>query len=99
MLFDSAVATIRSAFEHLVFLEGAGNIVIVAYNGPEKTDAEIAALAKERQAKYAFRYDLPRLIADRRFDPRWDERAKALTDDFAPVEYLKAIERHNEKQT
>ena len=25
--------------------------------------------------------------------------AEPLTDDFAPVEYLKAIERHNEKQT
>jgi spermidine synthase len=98
MLFDSAVATIHSAFEHLVFLEGAGNIVIVAYNGPEKTDAEITAAATERQAKYGFRYDLPKLVAERRFQPSYDDRAKPLTDDFAPVEYLKAIERHNEKQ-
>jgi spermidine synthase len=99
MLFDSAVATIRSAFEHLVFLQGAGNIVIVAYNGPEKTDAEVATLAAERQAKYGFRYDLTKLLEERRYTPAYDERAKPLTDDFAPVEYLKAIERHNEKQT
>jgi spermidine synthase len=98
MLFDSAVATIQSAFEHLTFLQGAGNIVIVAYNGPEKTDAEVAALAQQRQAKYAFRYDLPKLIAERRYEPSWDDNAKPLTDDFAPVEYLKAIDRHNEKQ-
>ncbi|HVY20068.1 MAG TPA: fused MFS/spermidine synthase [Bauldia sp.] len=98
MLFDSAVATIRSAFEHLVFLSGDGNIVIVAYNGPEKTAAEVQQMATERQAKYGFRYDLPTLIADRVYAPRWDENAKVLTDDFAPVEYLKAIERHNEKQ-
>jgi hypothetical protein len=49
--------------------------------------------------QYGFRYDVPKLIADRRYTPRWDENTKPLTDDFAPVEYLKAIERHNEKQT
>jgi spermidine synthase len=99
MLFDSAVATIRSAFEHLAFLSGDGNIVVVAYNGPEKSDAEVARMAAERQMQYGFRYDVPKLIADRRYTPRWDENTKPLTDDFAPVEYLKAIERHNEKQT
>jgi len=97
MLFDSAVATIRSAFEHTVFLSGEGNIVIVAYNGPEKDVATLQKIAAERQAKYGFRYDLPTLL-DRRFAPAWNDKAKPLTDDFAPVEYLKAIERHNEKQ-
>ncbi|MEJ0013001.1 MAG: fused MFS/spermidine synthase [Bauldia sp.] len=98
MLFDSAVATIRSAFEHVVFLSGEGNIVVVAYNGPEKTDDEVGKLAAVRQVQYGFRYDLPTLLT-RRFNPSWDDRTKPLTDDFAPVEYLKAIERHNEKQT
>jgi spermidine synthase len=97
MLFDSAVATIRSAFQHLVFLTGEGNIVVVAYNGPEKTDADVARIAAARQAQYGFRYDLPTLL-DRRFTPQWDDRTTPLTDDFAPVEFLKAIERHNEKQ-
>ena len=97
MLFDSAVATIRSAFDHTAFLSGDGNIVIVAYNGPEKDEATLRTLAAERQAKYGFRYDLPKLF-DRRFAPPWDPETKPLTDDFAPVEYLKAIDRHNEKQ-
>ncbi len=98
MLFDSAVATIRSAFEHVVFISGDGNIVIVAYNGPEKDEATLQKLAAERQAKYKFRYDLPKLL-ENRFAPQWNESTKPLTDDFAPVEYLKAVERHNEKQT
>lgn len=98
MLFDSAVATIKSAFEHVVFLSGEGNIVVVAYNGPEKDEASVQKIAAERQAKYAFRYDLPALLG-RRFQPDWNAATKPLTDDFAPVEYLKAIERHNEKQT
>ena len=98
MLFDSAVATIKAAFEHTVFLSGQGNIVIVAYNGPEKDEATVMRLARERQAQFGFRYPLPELLANR-FDPPWNEETLPLTDDFAPVEYLKAIERHNEKQT
>jgi spermidine synthase len=98
MLFDSAVATIKAAFEHTVFLAGEGNIVIVAYNGPEKTDADVARLAAERQQKYGFRYDLPGLLKNR-YEPTSATATAPLTDDFAPVEYLKAIERHNERQT
>ena len=38
-------------------------------------------------------------LHDRRFTPPWNEKTEPLTDDFAPVEYLKAVERHNAKQT
>ncbi len=97
MLFDSAVATISRAFDHLVFLRGSGNIVIVAYNGPEKDEATVRQLAAERTKQYGLRYDLTDIL-DRRFKPDWDPETSPLTDDFAPVEYLKAIARHNEKQ-
>ncbi len=98
MLFDSAVATIKSAFQHVVFLRGEGNIVILAYNGPEKDEATLQRQAAERTAQYHLRYPLGDILA-RRFTPQWNDKTQALTDDFAPVEYLKAIERHNEKQT
>jgi spermidine synthase len=97
MLFDSAVATIRSAFDHVVFLAGEGNVVILAYNGPEKDEAALQKIAAERQAQYRFRYDLTEMLK-RRFVPRFNQKTEPLTDDFAPVEYLKAIARHNEKQ-
>lgn len=97
MLFDSAVATIAAAFDNLVFFEGQGNIVILAYDGPPKDDAEVARIAAERQAEFGFRYPLPDILA-RRYMPEVGQ-AEAMTDDFAPVEYLKAIERHNEKRT
>ena len=98
MLFDSAVATIKSAFQHVVFLKGEGNIVILAYNGPEKDEATLQRQAAERSRQYHLRYPLTDILA-RRFTPQWDDKTKPLTDDFAPVEYLKAIARHNEKQT
>lgn len=98
MLFDSAVATIKSAFDNIVFIEGQGNIVILAYDGPPRDEAELQRIAAERQEKYGFRYPLKDILA-RRYTPEYDAATVPLTDDFAPVEYLKAIERHNEKQT
>jgi len=98
MLFDSAAATIASAFAHVVFLRGDGNIVIVAYNGPEKDEAILQKQATDRTAQYKLRYDLQQILS-RRYVPDWNHSAKPLTDDFAPVESLKAIERHNAKQT
>jgi spermidine synthase len=97
MLFDSAAATISSAFDHVVFLQGDGNVVIVAYNGPEKNEATLLKQAGDRTAQYKLRYGLTEILS-RRFVPDWNHATKALTDDFAPVESLKAIERHNAKQ-
>ena len=78
--------------------KGEGNIVILAYNGPEKDEASVKKLAEERQARFGLRYDLAKIL-DRRYQPTWNETTAPLTDDFAPVEYLRAIDRHNEKQT
>ncbi len=97
MLFDSAVATIKSAFQHVVFLHGEGNIVILAYNGPLKDEETLQRQAAQRTRQYSLRYPLTSIL-DRRFTPQWNQNTKPLTDDFAPVEYLKAIARHNEKQ-
>jgi spermidine synthase len=72
--------------------------VILAYDGPPKDEAELQRIAAERQAEYGFRYPLPDILK-RRYVPEYDAATVPLTDDFAPVEYLKAIERHNEKRT
>jgi spermidine synthase len=98
MLFDSAAATISAAFDHVDFYRGEGNIVIVAYNGPLKDEATLKRQAAERQQTYGFRYDLSGIL-DRRFTPDWNSETRPLTDDFAPVEYLKAIDRHNARPT
>ena len=101
MLFDSAVKTIHSVFPQIEFYSAEGNVVTVAYPGKFMTQDELAKAAADRQAKYHFRYDVPTLLAARkRFPPEigpMSPDAPVLTDDFAPVEALKAIERHNEK--
>jgi spermidine synthase len=102
MLFDSAVKTIASVFPELDFYRADGNIVTVAYNGPTRSAEDLAATARERDAAYGLRYSLSDMLAQRRRiqiegGKVIDASAKVLTDDFAPVETLKNIERHNRK--
>jgi spermidine synthase len=96
MLFDSALATLKSVFQHVELYDAGGNIVAVAYNGPEPSKEDLARAAQARQAEWQLYYPLPRLIAGRRL-LKAAPTARPLTDDFAPVETLKAIERHNRK--
>ena len=102
MLFDSAVKTINTVFPQLDFYQAGGNIVTVAYDGAPRDAADLYCVARERDATYHFRYALHDMLAGRQHggadDAGFiDPHAKLLTDDFAPVESLKAIERHNRK--
>lgn len=96
MLFDSAIATMKSVFETVEIFPANGNVVAVAHDGPAPAMADLHARAVAAQESLGFRYSLPDLVALRRsFTPR--ESIKPLTDDFAPVNALNAIESHNRK--
>jgi spermidine synthase len=95
MLFDSATATLRSVFPSVDLYEGGGNVIAVGYDGPSLSQAELLARAARAQARYNLRYDLRTMAQARRVLTR--PGGKVLTDDFAPVETLRAIEQKNEK--
>ncbi len=95
MLFDSAVATLASVFDNLDLYPSGGNVVAVAYDGPRREQAELLAQAQALQAAHDFKYPLPDLVAERHVLTKSPD-AEPLVDDFAPVEMLKSIERHNE---
>jgi len=102
MLFDSAVKTINAVFPNLDFFRAEGNIVTVAYAGPAREAEDLATVARDRDKAYGLRYTLQDMLAQRRHiqidgGKVIDANAKVLTDDFAPVETLKTIERHNRK--
>ena len=101
MLFDSATKTIQSVFANVEFFHADGNVVTVAYDGPPRSRDALLAVATQRQKSAGFRYDLGAMLSKRRLladDPGTiSQDAKVLTDDFAPVEALKAIEKHNRK--
>jgi spermidine synthase len=102
MLFDSAVKTIHAVFPQVEFyLNPGGAITTVAYDGDQRSLDALKQAADDRQAAYHLRYDLHEMLPNRRFlasaGEAIDVNAKLLTDDFAPVESLKAIERDNRK--
>lgn len=95
MLFDSATATLNSVFPSVDLYDGGGNIVAVGYDGPSLRQADLLARAAKVQERYNLRYDLRTMVAARRVLQR--PTGKILTDDFAPVETMRAIEQRNEK--
>jgi spermidine synthase len=96
MMFDAAIATIRSVFSNMDLYEAEGNVVAVAYDGPPLSRTDLRKRAQKLQDKYKFVYALPELLAKRKVVRR-TPGVTVLTDDFAPVESLLAIERHNKK--
>ena len=102
MLFDSAVKTIHAVFPQLDFYLANGNVVTIAYYGAARDPADLDRSAARLQAALQLRYDLKQMLDLRRrlradADATIDPDAKILTDDFAPVEALKAIQQHNRK--
>jgi spermidine synthase len=95
MMFDSAVATIQKVFANVEVYDAGGNVVTVAYDGPRRTQEELMARAEALQKQHKFLYPLAAFLPERRAVKRTP--GKVLTDDFAPVESLLAIEKHNRK--
>ena len=98
MLYDKAIATIASVFDHVEVYKAGGNVVAIAYDGAEKQLKDIIKRAEQRQKTHNFRYDLPGLVKNRAMLLDYDTAQTPLTDDFAPVNVLKQIRTHNEKR-
>ena len=97
MFFDSAYATMKSVFaERRRFRCRRQHRSYRLWRRPA-CDAELARRAAAAQEKLKLKYDLRELVKARK-DVTVAADAKVLTDDFAPVEMLKTIKRHNEKK-
>ena len=95
MLFDAALATLYAAFENVELYPAGGNVVAIAYDGPRIEHPDLVARATALQQAHGFKYPLPDLLNERRIVTRSPDH-DPLIDDFAPVEMLKSIERHNQ---
>lgn len=94
-LFDSSMATLRRTFKTIEVYEWSGNAIVLVRLVPPATPAERLAKAEARQAQYKFRYGLPTLLKDE-VKVQFKE-ARALTDDFAPVQLYDSIESKRQK--
>lgn len=97
MFFDSAYLTMKKVFDQVDAIEADRNIVLIGYAGPRLSTTELARRSSRAQEMYRLKYDLRELVTARR-DVNISSSAKVLTDDFAPVEMLRTVKHHNEKQ-
>ena len=95
MLFDSVTATLKSVFASVDLYDGDGNVIAICHDGPPLRQAELLARSAKIQERTKLRYDLTKIAADRRVFTR--SKGKVMTDDFAPVETLHAIDQNNQK--
>jgi spermidine synthase len=97
MLLDSALATIRSVFPNVDTFSASGNIVLVGYLGEPLEENRLTELAKTFDERFKPRYEAAKMLGNRHpIEPL--PNAQVLTDDFAPVEMLNTISRHNQKR-
>ena len=96
MMFEAALVTIGGVFENVDLYDAGGNVVMIAYDGPERDRQDLLTAAASLDAAYGFKYRLVELVAERRPVAGLPDM-RPMTDDFAPVESLRAIERHNRK--
>ncbi|MBU6408322.1 MAG: fused MFS/spermidine synthase [Alphaproteobacteria bacterium] len=102
LLYDAAIATMKEVFANVDEYWtgsslGTSSVIAVAYDGPRKTAQQLASAAQALQTRYSFRHALPDIVARRREQPL-PTGGRVLTDDFAPVESLRAIERNNARR-
>ena len=97
MVLDSAIRTIGAVFKNVDTYEAGGNVVIIAYDGQPIPPARLRERAAALSKQYKLRYNLVELMAAKQ-EIKPQAGAKLLTDDFAPVEMLKTIKRHNERR-
>lgn len=96
MVFEAALKTVGSVFKNVDLYQTGGNVVMVAYDGSAHSQTDLYARAKAVTESFKLRYPLDAMVGGRLAVNNLPE-TPALTDDFAPVESLLAIERHNRK--
>jgi spermidine synthase len=98
-LFDSNVRTLKLAFDNLDFFNSGdrANVIVIGRLDPS-TQAETLQKAAAAQARYKFRFDVSRLVTDRRMQVPNPLKGDVLTDDFAPADVLHANGRQYRRE-
>jgi spermidine synthase len=102
-LFYSDLKTLRSVFPQVVLFQtrGRGNVIAIGvkYASPKVTDPTSWPATESLQTPLGTRLDLAALRAEHLAWPAAQvERARLLTDDFSPVEFLDAMKVHNTEE-
>ncbi len=97
-LYPRIINTLKDVFEHVdLYKSGtSSNIIAIAYLSNKMEPDTLLKNAQTLQNNYRFYYDLTELLKLKTTAPSFNKQ-KILTDDFAPINYLNAIEMHNKR--
>jgi predicted membrane-bound spermidine synthase len=103
-LFASNVRTLKLAFDTLDFFNSgdptieAQSVIVTAPLDPVDA-AESARRAAAAQERYRFRFDVTRLVEEKRMQPPAGARGEILTDDYAPANVFDAYGRRYRRES
>jgi len=103
LFYDHMVATLGAVFANVdAYASGAQtdyvNTVLIAYDGPPRSDADIAAAAAALQARHGFRHPLGDIVRVRRIERR-PFGAAPFRDGFETANKALMIDKANDKNT
>ncbi len=103
-LFASNARTLKLAFDQLDFFNSgdeaieAQSVIVAAPLDPSDA-AETARKAAAAQERYRFRFDVSRLLEEKRMATPSEANGEVLTDDFAPANVYDAYGRRYRRQS
>jgi spermidine synthase len=83
---ERMIATANAVFEQVDLYFAGNSRVLIAYDGPAKSDGELNSRAEKLQQAFRLRYPLSQLLPERRAGVVSEK--DPFTDDFAPVGYM-----------
>jgi spermidine synthase len=94
-VFESNLRTVSLAFDHIDLFDSGvrdieeANVIVIGRLDPS-SDAETLQKAAAAQQRYKFRFDVSKLVTERRMPAPKHLQGKILTDDFAAADVLDA---------
>ena len=102
-LFESNVRTVKLAFDNLDFFNSGdrvllmSNVIVLGRLDPS-SEEETLQKAVAAQARYKFRFDVSKLVTERRMPVPKAQKGDVLTDDFAAADVLDARGRRYRRE-
>jgi len=102
-LFESNLRTVRLAFDNIdIFNSGdrdimMSNVIVLGHLDPS-SETEALQRAVVAQERYKFRFDVSKLVIERRVPAPKELKGNVLTDDFAAADVLDARGRKYQRE-
>jgi len=98
-LYDSNVRTLKDVFANIdLYHSGDEEVIVICPLDPVAGAEALMQKAQAAQERYKFRFDVSKLVVERRMAFPEELKGEPLTDDFAPVNVYDSVGRRYRRQ-